>query len=406
MATTGTSGAFEEYLENHTLTAPYFHGYLTAKQLDADVESVVIRPYGPERDEFVFYRNHHVRARVEGDTKIIETPTYLLGQHLYKLHDAMSQDDRFGFDVSFEFDVPGDTLYERTGAALRDDVASFFEALQPAGDVVMCRPEEFLSFLLSDVFGHDGDYVDRFTRSSSRFLRRLDDDITWEDAYESAGDTHPKFAEMDRMVATIRDDVGVELASATALSGLLRGYRLPVDGQQVTLLCRGWGRDMGYAMASTLCEYDVSSLVFLGGSGGLRDDADINDLILPTASSAPGESWIDIDNAFCRDDRFADADEYVTAPIYNVDSPVDETVEYTARIASSGYAAVEMEVHGVARALADSDVPLGVLLSVMDVPLDGRDLGSTSYDLETKKRLVKEGNMVTIARTAELLGLT
>jgi nucleoside phosphorylase len=56
-----------------------------------------------------------------------------------------------------------------------------------------------------------------------------------------------------------------------------------------------------------------------------------------------------------------------------------------------GVVAVGMEVYGILRALEPVDVPTGVLLYVMDLPMEGTDLGKTNYDLDAKSEVI-DGN--------------
>lgn len=393
-------------LADHTLSEQYFWGYTTSRSLESDLDAVEIRPFGDRRGEYLFYRNHNVRGWVDGGTKVLEVPSCLLAEQVYKVHDAL-WDDSLDVSVDSRLRAEGTDRYDRTRSLMGDDVRAFYETLQPEGTVVLCRPEEFLSDLLSRVLGHDEDYNERFVNSSSKYLRRIDDEsLTWSDAYESADGPHPKFADIHEMVDVIRSQVGLSVTMAERLSGVLRGYKLSIAGQTFTLLCRGWGRDMAHVMVSELVRnYPVSRVLFTGGCGALQSGTELNELVVPTSVTAPGEPRLGVENCYLDDADFRAEAGFAPVDLFNVDSPVDETVEYMTRLAREEYAAVEMEVYGIAKALEDTDVPFGALLFVMDLPMEGLDLGKTNYDPEMKAKLVLGGNSLTTQWTFELCDL-
>lgn len=383
-------------LSNHTLSEPYFYGYTTSKSLVSNLDRVVVRPVTSDRSEYIYYRNHHIRAWVDGRTKFVEVPGTLLGEQICKVHQILEANGHLSdVDVEYRIDTPG--LYETTRALIGDEVRSFYETLQPEGDVIITRPEEFLSDLLTKVLGYEADYVERFLKSSRKYLERVDDErIAWDDTYESADGGHPKFEETPQLVEKIREQTGQRIVRAEALGGVLRGYKLTIDDRSFTLLCRGWGRDMSHLVVSELVEnYDVDSVVFDGGCGALQSGFSMNDFVVPTAVSAPDEERIEFDNTFLADEQFTEHAPHAAGELYNVDSPADETVEYMSSLVRDGYVAVEMEVYGIAKAMRDADVPFGVLLFVMDLPMEGIDLGQTNYDVETKRKIVAGNQRMT-----------
>lgn len=384
-------------LSNHTLSEPYFYGYTTSKSLVSDLDRVVVQPMASDRNEYIYYRNHHLRAWVDDRTKIVEVPGTLLGEQVCKVHRVLEANDHLS-DVDVECRIDTSDLYGTTRSLMGDELRAFYEALQPEGDVIITRPEEFLSDVLSKVLGYEEDFVERFLKSSRKYLERVDDRrVTWSDVYESADGGHPKFEDTPQLVERIREQTDHQIVMAEALGGVLRGYKLTIDGQPFTLLCRGWGRDMSNLVTSELVDnYDVDSVVFDGGCGALQPGFSMNDFVTPTAVSAPGEERIEFDNTFLADEQFTAHAPHATGELYNVDSPADETVDYMSSLVRDDYVAVEMEVYGIARAMRDTDVPFGVLLFVMDLPMEGIDLGQTNYDVETKRKIVAGNQRMTL----------
>lgn len=395
-------------LDGHTLSEQYFFGYTTSRVLAAELDRVVVRAYG-DRNDYVYFRNHHLRAYVENGTKYVEVPSELMAQQVRKVHETIARADRYDFTVTRELPEPAESIYEATESLLGEAIDEWYRALEPTGHVVFCRPEELLVELLRDRLDRGEAFLDEYIESSSRYVRRIDDpDVSWADAHEPRSRTHPKFDRVEQMVETINERASVEVKTATAKAGVFRGYRLTVDGQQFTLLSRGWGRDMTYAMASRLLAHtSPESVLFTGGCGAVQPTLQLNDFVVPEAVRAPGEPPIEFDNAYADDPwvERAIGDATVRGTSHNVDSPTDETVARMSSLREDDVQCVSMENYGIAKALRGTDVPFGVLLFVMDCPLRGVDLGNTNYDPQTREDVTFVGNGVATQVTAGWHGL-
>lgn len=388
----------DDALEGHTLSERYFFGYTTSRRLLSRLDEIVVEPYSSPRDEYVYFRNHNIRAWVDGTTKHVEVPSELLAQQVAKVHRQIGRSNQFDFEVDNRVDASGESIYETTDRMLGAEIDDFFDDLDPAGHVVLCRPEEVLVELLEDSLDEADDFLDDYIESSSKYLRRTDDvNVDWTDAHEPHVGMHPKFRRVDEMLATVRKQTGADLEMATATNGVFRGYRLDVNGRTLTLLCRGWGRDMTYAMTSRLLEHTTpDSVLFMGGCGAVHPELELNEFVVPDAVDAPGEPEIAIDNAYLHDEWVREVVDgrSLRGTAYNVNSPVDETTDYMLELREADKRCVSMENYGVAKALESTDVPFGVLLFVMDCPLRGIDLGSTNYDPQKRSDLTFVGNAI------------
>lgn len=389
-------------LSAHSLGENYFYGYMTTRELAKELDEVVIRPYTSKRDQYIYYRNHHMRAYVEGNTKVVEVSGALLAKQIVSVHRILKNSDRIGdIDIYLEIDI--ENIYHSTGKIFDDRLKRFYERLQPEGEVVITRPEEFLSDVYTDVLMRSEDFTDKFLNASKRYLNRIDDPtLTWEDVHREVGTVHPKFSQIDKLAESICEHPRLDLSVEQTLNGAVRGYKLSFDGRYLTLLSRGWGRDMSYHIVSALVdEYDIKRVLFNGGAGGVRGDLAINDLIAPTTVRTGGAER-NIDNLFAID---SDGNTPFSDGIaYNVDCPSVETVEFMESLYDEGITCVSMENYGIIRALEGTDVPLGILLYLMDLPLEGKDLSKTNYDTEFKKKIVA-GNHRMNRWTFDKLGL-
>lgn len=404
MSYTEDANLMDDVLKDHTLSPQYFFGYTTSYNLLSEIDNVVIEPYSTEtRDSYIYVRNHHLRTWVDGSTKHIEVPSALLASQVEKVHSQINQSSQFHFEV--ENRVHSDeSIYKTTDSMLGSDIESFFQDLSPAGHVVLCRPEEVLVEGLGDRLDNVDNFLEKYIASSSKYLHRIDNsELRWEDVYESYDGIHPKFRAVDEMIERLHEQTEIDLEMATAKDGIFRGYRFSIDGTTLTLLCRGWGRDMTHAMVSRLLNHTrPESVLFTGGCGAVQPELELNQLVLPETVHAPGEPKIQIDNAYLHSEwaRKAVGDNYVQGTAYNVNSPVDETNQYMMRLKDAGKACVSMENYGVAKALKQTDIPLGILLFVMDTPMSGLDLGSTNYDPQKRGDITFVGNSIASQVTA------
>jgi len=159
---------------------------------------------------------------------------------------------------------------------------------------------------------------------------------------------------------------------------------------------------MSYHIVSELVDqYDIERVLFNGGAGGIHGDLAINDLIAPTTIRT-GDAERKIDNLFANESEkhtpFSDG------IAYNVDCPSVETDEFMNSLYADEVTCVSMENWGIIKALEGTNVPLGILLYLMDLPLEGKDLSKTNYDTEFKKKIVA-GNHRMNRWTFEQLGL-
>ena len=389
-------------LSTHSLGEEYFYGYTTTRELVKELAEVVVRPYTSKRNRYIYYRNHHMRSYVEGDTKVVEVSGALLAKQMVNVHRILESSGRIeDIDISLEVDV--ENIYDSTAKIFDNRLDRFYDRLQPEGDVVITRPEEFLSDIYTEVLSRSESFTDKFLNSSKWYINRIDDStLTWDDVYEPAGAVHPKFSQMEQLTEAICEHPHLDLSAEEVLNGAVRGYKLSLDGRPVTLLSRGWGRDMSYHVVSALVdEYDVDRVLFNGGAGGIHGDLVINDLIAPTTVRTDYAER-EINNLFAIDSEgntpFSDG------LAYNVDCPSVETDAYMESLHNEGVTCVSMESYGIIKALEGTDVPLGILLYVMDLPLEGKDLSQTNYDTEFKKKIVA-GNHRMNQWTLDRLGL-
>lgn len=398
----------ENALREHTLSEQYFFGYTTSRHLLSQLDKIVIEPYISQRNEYIYIRNHNVRTWVDGTTKHVEVPSVLLAQQVEKVHRQIAQSDNFDFDIDIKLETSVESLYKATDSMVGSALDSFYRDLEPAGHVVFCRPEELLVELIPDSFGGEN-FLDDYIESSSKYLRRIDDStINWEDAYEPYCGMTPKFQHVDRMLDVICDCTGIDVTMATDKDGVFRGYRFDIGSRTLTLLCRGWGRDMTHAMMAHLLDFTTpESVLFMGGCGALNPELDLNDFVVPEAVHAPDGPVLSFNNVYAADDWVTDIidGQFVQGTAYNVDSPADETNKYMVDLRASEYQCVSMEFYGVAKALEPTNVPFGVLLFVMDCPLRGIDLGSTNYDPQKRSEVTFFGNSVATKLTAGWHGL-
>jgi purine-nucleoside phosphorylase len=389
-------------LSSHTLGEEYFYGYTTTRELVKELAEVVVRPYASDRDRYIYYRNHHMRSYVEGDTKVVEVSGALLAKQIVNVHRILESTGRIE-DIEIKLEVDIENIYDSTGKIFGDRLDRFYDRLQPEGDVVITRPEEFLSDIYTEVLSRSESFTDKFLNTSKWYINRINDPkLTWEDVYEQSGDVHPKFSQMEQLTEAICEHPLLDLSAEEVLNGAVRGYKLTLDGRYITLLSRGWGRDMSYHVLSVLVdEYDVDRVLFNGGAGGIRGDLAINDLIAPsTVRTDSGER--EINNLFAIDS--GGSTPFSDGLAYNVDCPSVETDEYMRSLYKKGITCVSMESYGIIKALEGTDVPLGILLYLMDLPLEGKDLSKTNYDTEFKKKIV-EGNHRMNRWTLDRLGL-
>lgn len=401
--------SIDDALSVHTLSERYFFGYTTSRNLLSQLDEVIIQPYSSASDEHIYFRNHNIRAFVNGTTKRVEVPSALLANQLEKVHRRIDQSNQYDIDVANHVDTSDQSIYQKTDQMMGSDIDSFFNDLDPEGHVVLCRPEELLVELVRDNLDGATDFLDEYIAGSSHYLERVDDgDAEWRDVHESYCGTHPKFRDVDQMVAIIQEQSPIDVQAATAKHGVLRGYRLDFDDLTLTLLCRGWGRDMVYAMMSRLLSFTTpESVLFMGGCGAIHPELDLNDFVVPDTVEAPGEPKIHLDNAYLDDEwvRESIAGTFVRGTAYNVESPTDETIDYMVGLRKAGKRCVSMENYGVAKALKSTDIPFGILLFVMDCPLRGVDLGSTNYDPNKRGDLTFHGNAIASKLTMGWHGL-